>query len=251
MNQSAQLALGHRLIDEIKEAPTMESLETQLSELALRCGFSSYAYVGFDQAMTARSVTNYPSAWIELYRAKNFTFRDPILASCRRAISPFLWTSENLTSYMGDPEDEFLGAAMEHGIRSGATIPIHFRGQEFGAFCVTSTLSGDDFVASWSAQAYFLQVVGYYVHSRLTSLDAPSESPVVPALTPRQKEVLLWSARGKSASEVADILELSYATVRSYLREACERLGTYGKVHAVTKAILYDLISPMDPWHEQ
>jgi DNA-binding CsgD family transcriptional regulator len=61
-------------------------------------------------------------------------------------------------------------------------------------------------------------------------------------LSPREKEVLLWAGRGKSAWETAQLLGLSEATVKSYVRNACSRLGVKNKTHAVAVALTNGLL---------
>lgn len=60
-------------------------------------------------------------------------------------------------------------------------------------------------------------------------------------LSPREKEVLLWAGRGKSAWETAQLLGLSEATVKSYIRNACSRLGVKNKTHAVAICLTHGL----------
>jgi len=60
-------------------------------------------------------------------------------------------------------------------------------------------------------------------------------------LAPREQEVLVWAAEGKSAWETAMLLELSESTVKFYLRNACSRLGAQNKTHAVAICCLHDL----------
>lgn len=52
-------------------------------------------------------------------------------------------------------------------------------------------------------------------------------------LSPRETEVLLWAARGKTAWETAQLLGLTEATIKFYIRNACQRLNTENKTHAV------------------
>lgn len=60
-------------------------------------------------------------------------------------------------------------------------------------------------------------------------------------LSPREKEVLLWAGRGKSAWETAQLLGLSESTVKSYMRNACGRLGVKNKTHAVAICLTHGL----------
>lgn len=63
----------------------------------------------------------------------------------------------------------------------------------------------------------------------------------LPSLSPREKEVLLWAGRGKSAWETAQLLGLCESTVKSYMRNACARLGVKNKTHAVAICLTHGL----------
>lgn len=55
-------------------------------------------------------------------------------------------------------------------------------------------------------------------------------------LTPRQLEVLRWTANGNTASEIAEILGISTRTVNFHASEAMYRLSCRSKHQAVLKA---------------
>jgi LuxR family transcriptional regulator, quorum-sensing system regulator BjaR1 len=65
-----------------------------------------------------------------------------------------------------------------------------------------------------------------------------------PLLTERQREVLEWIARGKSAWEIAQILQITKRTVDEHVQAACRRLGAANRTHAVVLAILANVIEP-------
>lgn len=58
----------------------------------------------------------------------------------------------------------------------------------------------------------------------------------VPALTPRQLEVLELLAEGKSAKAIGRSLYLSQATVRNHLRSLLQTLGAHSQLEALAKA---------------
>ncbi|MCX7567739.1 helix-turn-helix transcriptional regulator [Sulfitobacter sp. F26169L] len=66
--------------------------------------------------------------------------------------------------------------------------------------------------------------------------------PANVTLAPREKDVLLWAANGKSAWETAILLELTENTVKFYIRKACSRLGAQNKTHAVAICLAHDLL---------
>ena len=71
--------------------------------------------------------------------------------------------------------------------------------------------------------------------SRESSVPAPNPRDV-PALTPRQLEVLELLAEGQSAREVGQGLYLSEATVRNHVRSLLQALGAHSQLEALAKA---------------
>jgi PAS domain S-box-containing protein len=65
----------------------------------------------------------------------------------------------------------------------------------------------------------------------------------VPALTPRQLEVLELLAEGKSAKEIGRGLYLSQATVRNHVRSLLQALGAHSQLEALAKARKLGLLS--------
>lgn len=61
-------------------------------------------------------------------------------------------------------------------------------------------------------------------------------------LSTREKDCLYWSAQGKTASEIADILGLKTETVRKYIKNIMKRLNARSKTQAVVKAIEFGLL---------
>lgn len=57
-------------------------------------------------------------------------------------------------------------------------------------------------------------------------------------LTVREVEVLKWSAQGKTAAEVAIILDLKPRTINFHIGSAIRKIGVTNKTSAVVKAAL-------------
>ena len=73
--------------------------------------------------------------------------------------------------------------------------------------------------------------------------DAPSQPAVdaasrstLPALTPRETEVLSWLAKGKTNRDIADILGMSHRTVNKHLEHIFEKLGVETRAAAAALA---------------
>ena len=63
-----------------------------------------------------------------------------------------------------------------------------------------------------------------------------------PILTPREREVLVLTADGLTAPEIAKRLQLGVATVRSHLQNVYEKLGVSDRASAVAQAIRTGLL---------
>ena len=76
-----------------------------------------------------------------------------------------------------------------------------------------------------------------------TKQDAPApRRKDVPALTPRQLEVLKLLSEGKNAKEVGGELYLSQATVRNHIRALLEALGAHSQLEALAKARQFGIL---------
>lgn len=61
-------------------------------------------------------------------------------------------------------------------------------------------------------------------------------------LTPREAEVLLWTAEGKTAWEIGAILGVSEGTVRAHLAHILEKLNASNKPHAVARGFVAGIL---------
>lgn len=100
--------------------------------------------------------------------------------------------------------------------------------------------------ASWSAQmALLLPAAAAHTQTALDrmtnqgvfSLPSPGD-----ALTAREVEVIKWTALGKTAWEVGQILSISEATVNKHLQMACSKWSCANKLQLVSNAIRLSLI---------
>jgi DNA-binding CsgD family transcriptional regulator len=76
----------------------------------------------------------------------------------------------------------------------------------------------------------------------LDSHPAPLTSDI--ELTDREKDILLWSSRGKSNSVIGDILGVTAHGVKFHMANIMKKLRVDSRVSATVKAIRYGLINP-------
>ncbi|MEU2603229.1 response regulator transcription factor [Streptomyces albus] len=82
----------------------------------------------------------------------------------------------------------------------------------------------------------------------MTAVDYGPRRPSVPrySVTRRQREALLWIARGHTAQQAAQHMDISRNTVNSLLAGLYRKLGANTGPHAVALAMARGLIAPAD-----
>lgn len=85
-------------------------------------------------------------------------------------------------------------------------------------------------------------VLGAEVHAGLAEEIRLRGTPDRPALSPREREILGHIAEGRSAPQIAKLLYLSPATVKSHLGALYEKLGVSDRAAAVAEAMRRGLL---------
>ena len=88
-----------------------------------------------------------------------------------------------------------------------------------------------------------LTAIAKYIHFHMVKLLLPEVVPEALAkLTTREKEVLRWTAEGKTSKEIARILAISMETVNYHVKNATAKLVSVNKMQAVVKAATLGLL---------
>ncbi len=101
-------------------------------------------------------------------------------------------------------------------------------------------LGADDYVT----KPIDFDVLTTVITARLARVARSEIWPKSVALSEREIQSLTWAARGKTSTEIAQILELSKRTVDFHIDNARSKLGTTTRIEAVVKAISGRLIEP-------
>lgn len=101
-------------------------------------------------------------------------------------------------------------------------------------------LGADDYVT----KPIDFEILAAIVEARLTRVARMEVWPKSVDINQREIEALTWAARGKTSSEIAQILDLTKRTVDFHLDNARIKLGAATRIEAAVKAYSGHLIEP-------
>lgn len=227
--------------------------ESLLSRVVQEHGFRYFTYVGGQvYSFSVRGLTKFirqptvittlPVEWITLYHQKNFGTVDPVVALTFKARLPTTWDMTLRKDEKRSTVGSFIRVAHDFDVCRGYTVPIFGPEGDYGLLSFVSDAGEREFRALVDDRKEALFMLAHHVHQALRRLDTVEESEV--NLTPREREVLQWTAAGKTNAEMGIILSVAEKTVEYHLYNAMRKLDVFSKAQAVCKAILMGLIFP-------
>lgn len=194
------------------------------------CSFTMSSQLSNNQTKPIQ-INNHPNEWNKIYKQAHFFEVDPIVAHCKRCVLPIVWEEK---TFSGAPN--LWALAKSYGLHLGWTQAVH----DFqGVFSMLTLGRGEGEVSPQELYEKAGQVLWlcHAMHAVVAQkyADAPSIKPAH-TLTPRETEILKWSAMGKTASDIATILCLSERTVGFHISSTFKKLGVNNKIGAVLAA---------------
>ena len=187
---------------------------------------------------------NYPNEWVDYYDAHGLGLADPVHRASHRTTRGFAW-SELPTLVALTPDDrEILELGAARGIGDGFTVPAHVPGESNGSCSfanpVRVTMDGERI-----ALAQLLGSFAFQAARKLWRQRCPAAQPL-PLVTGRQRDCIVWAARGKTNWEIGRILGVESDTVRAHLDGARERLDAPNRTSLVVTALYAGIIDLSD-----
>ena len=178
-----------------------------------------------------------PADWMQLYLEKEYAQFDPSLRHCGRTTQPFGYLQSPY-----DPESELQAAevvqrARDFGLSKGFLVPVaRLTGRHGNVW-----IGGNDLELA-AHEKPIVHLLSLYAFERVQNFNGLRQTR--PSITPREREVLIWTASGKTAWEIGEILHISKRTVDEHLTKAARKLNATNRPQAVASAIRYRLIEP-------
>ncbi len=206
-----------------------------LHGLVVQLGFDFFGFscwTSFDPRPLLRST--WPEGWNQRYKACRYGETDPRIEHCRRSILPIFWDESCFRDAPGLWQD-----ARSFGLCHGWSQGAHSE----RVFSMLDVARRDGPISNeeWYEKAGQVLLLCNLMH--MNQVDQLQRKIDDLHLTCREIEVLRWSAIGKTAEEVADILHLSESTVNFHARNTIVKLGVQNKVAAIARAAQLGLFS--------
>ena len=209
-------------LDGISSLPSLREL---LDEVVPRFGIDYFLmthHVDFGKWTPGTvQISNYPREFIANEREKGGWREDPVFLACDRTTTGFFWSELGELTPLSDRALQRVEQVRRAGLGDGFAVPNHIPGEYSGSvqFAVGT---GKEFPREMASA---LQSLATYAFEAARQLARTHEGPLVSCapLTDRQIECLLLVARGKSDTDIGQILGLSPRTVNSYIEAAKRR----------------------------
>jgi LuxR family quorum-sensing system transcriptional regulator CciR len=225
-------------VRDVRELRSEEELAGALADVAADLGYRYFAlthHVDVRRSSAAIRIHNYPEGWAEWFDEQALGATDPVHRASNMTSVGFSWSDLPQMIALTANDRRVLDLARRHGLREGFTVPAHVPGEAHGSCSFARTAGGRVSEQDLS----LLQLVGAFAFEAARRMRRMRLAPAPVMLTDRQRECVMWAARGKSDWEIARILGISHDTVIEHLRHARERYGV-GKRTLVAVHALFD-----------
>lgn len=212
-----------------------------------------YGGVGTDgPEIKVETLSNFPAAYQDRYRQERYHLDDPVVHHCVGSLSPLRVGRDALPLWPGQGrgltaiQRRIVNEAADCGMAVGVAVPLRSPGRyPLGGMSLSNAMRPAEFerfLAEWGQVAH---LAALYAHTRLQmqlQVHEPTVSGVI--LSSRERECLLWIARGLSSRETAQRINLSAKTVDFHIAKVMAKLGGATRGHAVARAITLGLLAP-------
>jgi len=211
----------------VEAAGDADELGRVLRTITRDLGFQYFAVTHHVDVLAAgeRAIRlhNYPAQWADYYDAQALGVSDPVHRASHVTSVGFRWSQMPRMIPLTAHDRRILALGREQGIGDGFTVPANVPGEAHGS-CSFASEADRPIQEAMLPIAQLAGAFAFEAARRLWSGRGKRDEEA-PQLTDRQRDCVLWVARGKGDWEIARILGVSEETVARHIKQACERYG--------------------------
>lgn len=234
------------LLKSLCGASSADEILPKIASAARSLGFEHFSYgikhLTVDGHIAVKILNNLPSAWEARYRQANYLAVDPTVMHCQIHQTPIVWSDK---LFQGAPK--LWSEANSAGLRAGWARSIRDVNGLHGMLTLarnerhlgTNELRESTSRFQWLLNACQLLLNPVLIHQSVVNCYPQSSERI---LTSREKEILEWTAEGRTSSSISDTLHISEATVNFHIRNVLKKLNVSNKTAAAVQAVRLGLI---------
>jgi LuxR family transcriptional regulator len=244
-------------LEKLTNARTVEELWDLHTKQMATYGFDRLMY-GFTRYRTSTGLGD-PQDWVllstqspeymKVFFDEGLYYHAPMLrwALANNGACSWRWMMDmNRVENLTPSELRVMEFNRSMNVTAGYTVSFRSMSERIkGAIALTARadMNQDAVEQVWAKHGDEILVMNNVMHLKLLTLPYSGERN----LTKRQREVLQWVGDGKTTQDIAQLLDLTPATVEKHLRLAREALDVETTAQAVLKAAFYNQMFLIDP----
>jgi LuxR family quorum sensing-dependent transcriptional regulator len=228
-------------IDGLNRLSTVDAVMNATERMLGRYGFAHFSFSGMpsnsDSLPEIVMAHRIPAELFKVYVERHYADVDPAMRHLKRTTEPFRWLDVPYNSEREPRASELKALVTDFGLSQGFFVPIPSPAGTFGNVWMAGP--NPELTARTKPA---LHLIALYAFDRMHRLVGPLPAQR-PRLTEREREVLMWTAHGKSAWEIGEILGIAKRTVDEHAASAFRKLGAANRTQAVAIAVRERLIN--------
>jgi LuxR family transcriptional regulator/LuxR family quorum-sensing system transcriptional regulator CciR len=227
-------------------APTQVALWRLLQSFAAERGIRRVSYHHYPGGPAAREgftlrAEGFPEDWVCRYLDARLYRIDPIPALALQQGQPFLWSQ---TATLIDPDPDaarYLVLLARARLGDGLAVPVYGPEGRNGYVGLGFAGPAPHLSRRTLIELHSAAQMGHLEYCRRVAAPAFHANRI---LSPREREVLDWVARGKTNAAIAQIMGLSVHTVGTHLRRIFAKLGVSDRTSAALHGVGGTALAP-------
>lgn len=222
----ATLGLATRFMQVVQAAGERAALADAMADITRELGFDHFALSHHVDVRGGRPdaiwLHDYPEEWAAFYDEHALGVTDPVHRASHVTSVGFKWSQMGSMIPLTPGDRRVLALGQAQGIGDGFTVPSNVPGEARGS--CSFALGADKPLPE--AMLPVAQLAGAFAFEAARRLwIGRGRVGDEPRLTDRQRDCVLWMARGKTDWEIGRILGVSKETVVLHVKQARERYG--------------------------
>jgi DNA-binding CsgD family transcriptional regulator len=228
----------------LERAESSDELCTEMKKFAQQMGFEHFAYALTINAPSLKLqqhvINGYPRQWFERYVERNYFKVDPLVRHAEKSTLPAIWEDR---AFHQSATAEFWDEARAIGLLAGVSFAVHEQPGVTGIFSLARDQSLDLRGVELAILIGRAQLFASLLHHAVARIELPKLLPAqTMSLTCRERECLKWTADGKTAWEIGQILNISERTTVFHINNAIRKLDASNKTQAIVRAVALRLL---------